>query len=127
LRTVVCLIAAALNALLAAALTGMTFDAGTPLALKAGFAFASLAAWLTVGALVAGPFVRLPAHAVTVLRAWCIALPVLYFLASLDRGILSGQEFLLGLVVAGFSWGTWRAFAWAKLPVQGARHSSASV
>jgi hypothetical protein len=127
LRAVVCLIAAALNALLAAALTGVTFDTEAPLALKAGFAFASLAAWLTVGALAAGPFVRLPAHAATVLRAWCIALPILYFLASPDRSMLSGQEFLLGLFVAAFSWATWRVFVWAKLPAQGAQQSSASV
>ena len=125
MRIAACLLLAALNALLAAALTSIAFDADTSLLMKFGFGAAALAVWLASGLLAGRPFTELPAAAVALFRGWCITFPALYFIASMDSGMLSGQEFFLGLFVAGFSWATWRAFIWAKRPGRPAEQASA--
>ena len=125
MRVAVCLLLAALNSLLGAALTGIAFDADTTLPMNLGYGITAIAVWVVAGSLAVCPFAQLPKAAVVIIRGWCIAFPAVYFIASLDRGMLSGQEFLLGLFVAGFSWATWRAFIWAKLPRQPTQQASA--
>jgi hypothetical protein len=114
MRIAVCLLLAALNALLAAAFTTIAFDTETLGPVKLAFGVAALAMAAASGLLTANPFIKLPSAAVAAFRVWCFALPALYFVASLDSGMISGQEFLLGVFVAGFSWVTWRAFNWAR-------------
>jgi hypothetical protein len=116
MRVAACLLLAALNALLAAAFTGIAFASETSITLKFGFGAASLAAWVATGVLATRPFIELPSVAPAIFRSWCIALPITYFVGSLDHGLLSGQEVLLGICVAGFSWLSWWVFISAKLP-----------
>lgn len=114
MRIAACLLLAALHASLAATFSGITFDVDISLLKRLVFGVTALALWSAAGLLATRPFIPLPPGAVTTFRAWCLALPVLYFIASLDHGMISGLEFLLGLFVAGFSWVTWRTFNWAK-------------
>jgi hypothetical protein len=114
MRIAVCLLLAAVNALLAAAFTSIALDAEAPIPVKLAFGVAALAMAAAAGLLTANPFIQLPSATVAAFRVWCFALPALYFIASLDSGMISGQEFLLGVFVAGFSWATWRAFKWAR-------------
>jgi hypothetical protein len=125
MRVAVCLLLAALNALLAAAFSAVAFGADTSIPLRLGFGVTAFAVLVAAGMLAVRPFVQLPAVSVAIFRGWCIALPGLYFIASLDRDMLSGQEFLLGLFVAGFSWATWRAFIWVRPSSQATEQANA--
>jgi len=116
MHVAVCLFIAFLHALLAAAFTGVAFDAETPVHVSLGFGSLAIAMWLATGLLVACLVIPLPKLSVTIFRAWCIALPAVYFVGSMDSGTLTGQEFLLGIFVAVLSLATWRTFLWAKLP-----------
>lgn len=114
MRTAVCLLLAGLYALMAAVFSGAVFDVDTSIPMKVGFGITALAVWCAAGLLALRALLHLPSAAEAAFRGWCIAHPVVYFIASLDRGMISGQELLLGVFVASFSWATWKAFIWAK-------------
>lgn len=116
MRISACLLIAILHALLAAAFISVACDADIALFTRCAFGVTALAVLATAGLLAARPFRQLPSGAVRVLRGGCIALPLLYGVASLDHGMISGLEGLVGLIVAGVSWVTWRTFVWAKPP-----------
>jgi hypothetical protein len=68
--------------------------------------------WLATVALAACRLVQLSSMALWAFRAWCVALPVLFLLGSLDMGMISGQELVAAVMIAGFSWLNWKAFTW---------------
>gem|GEM_PF-2081266 len=62
---------------------------------------------------------KLPAPGFEVMRYLCLSVPVLWFAGSLDRGVISGQEWAFLLVVGAVTWGTWHVFNLFHLPSGG--------
>ena len=112
MHTSVLVVLILLNGVLGAAFTGVALDAETPLKLKLIYGSLAAAMWLATAALAACRLVKLSPRAVLAFRAWCIALPALFLLGSLDTGMISGQEFMAAIMIAGFSWLNWRAVSW---------------
>ena len=59
---------------------------------------------------------KLPARGADAMRYLCLGVPVLWFAGSLDRGTISGQEWIFLLVVSVVTWGTWHVFKFLQSP-----------
>ena len=114
IRIIACLLLAAIHALFAAMFIGIVLDSESTLLIKLGFGFTAFALCLATVALATRPFLQLPTLAVKAYKIWCFGLPLLFFFGSFDSGLISGQELLLILFVAGFSLLSWKVFLLAK-------------
>lgn len=109
-RAFIWFVAVLVNATIAIGSVAFCFESEPSLLAKA-VAAAMAASFLVVSAaLTLSRFTRLPPSAKKAVTAWCIALPVAFFLGSLDRNLISGQEALATILVAAFSWATWRSY-----------------
>jgi len=76
----------------------------------------ALALVAAIGLLLLARLRRLPAKGSRVMGALCLAVPVLWLVGSLDRGIVSGQESAFLFVVCVVTGGTWHVFKLLRTP-----------
>jgi len=82
--------------------------------LTAGLVALALSAAL--GLLLLARLRRLPAKGSRVMGGLCLAVPVLWLVGSMDRGIVSGQEWAFLFVVCVVTGGTWHVFKLLRAP-----------
>jgi Ca2+/Na+ antiporter len=94
------------NAAIAIGLAAFSLDSEPSLTAKTVAGSLSLCFLVVTGVLAWSRFAQLPQWASKAFSAWCLALPVAFFLGSLDRGIYSGQEALATVLIAALAWFT---------------------
>jgi len=111
LRNLVWVFGVLTNSALAFALAALCFEPEIPIYGKAIAGVVGVWCLTIFAALIASRFVALPQWIKPTLAVWCIAVPVAFLLGSFDQRILSGLEIGASLVLAAYSWLTWRAYA----------------
>ena len=76
--------------------------------LTAGLVTVALAASLVL--LLLARVRRLPEHGSRLMAGLCLVVPILWLVGSMDRGIISGQEWAFQFVVSAIAAGTWFVF-----------------
>jgi hypothetical protein len=109
-RALIWFVAVLINATIAIGSAAFCFESEPSLPAKAVAAAVAASFLVVTAALALSRFTRPPQWAKKAVTAWCIALPFAFFLSSLDRSLISGQEALATILVGAFSWATWRSY-----------------
>ena len=72
----------------------------------------SLGLLAIIGCLALKRIGRLPVWGCPTMRAACIMVPALWLIGSLDRGMISGLEWMSILAAGSLMWVTWTVFKW---------------